>query len=226
MFTDWILWINEQISGVIVVQKIIKLVLIIALFLIVCMSLTSCSSSDSKEVKRLKTELAETKKQLAEQTKNVPATSTLSKDMDKYISIGDKIIDPGTGETTIEKYEFAKIVKPSQPAGYYNYYQEKDTQSTYFHIIGMYKNLAEVDLDFDELPVEFKLIYKDRYEYDGFEVAEESGGNDFDILSYIAPLTSVKFHVLITVPKEVEISEDPLRLEVTSGSNKYIIKIR
>lgn len=147
--------------------------------------------------------------------------------LEEYITvnIGEKIVFTDVAEIIIEKCEFTKKVLPSKPAGFYSYYEMKNDDSTYFHVIGKYKNLSTEDQEFNDIPIKFEAKYQDKYKYTGFKVAEENGGSDFEIFAYAKPLTNLKFHVLIEVPNDVK-DNGNFDLYIFNGESKYKIEVK
>ena len=228
----------------------VKQFIIVIMVILIMISNTACATSNKQGLDQVKKDLDAYKSQVdilkAENeklkqelydlqnkavlgtnvTEEVPSIlNTPSPEEYKTVNVGDKIVFTDVAEVIIEKCEFTKKVLPSQPDGYYSYYEEKDPDNTYFHVIGKYKNLATEEQDFDDIPVKFEAKYQDKYKYTGFKVAEENGGSDFDIFAYAKPLTNLKFHVLIEVPNEVKDNGD-FDLYFFNGESRYKIKVK
>lgn len=234
-------------------KKDIKHFLTLILIMLILVSLTACAGSDKElvdykkqvdmlkaqndtlkaENERLKAENERLQQELSKvQNKSdsvsedsFSKTSNSLSEEYKTVNIGDTIVFSDVAEVIIEKCEFTKKVLPSKPEGIYSYYEAKDADTTYFHVVGKYKNLTTEEEDFDDIPIKFEAMYQNKYKYTGFNVAEESGGGDFDLLAYAKPMINLKFHVLIEVPIEVKDNGD-FDLYIFKGDTKYKLKVQ
>jgi hypothetical protein len=149
------------------------------------------------------------------------------KENNNAIHAGEKMVFNDYAEISIDKHRFAQKVNPSRPGDFYTYYEEKNKGNVYFDVIGSLKNLQndDIDLTFGN-PVDYKLVYDGKYEYDGQTVVESGDGSDFEMLSYVEPLSTIRFHFLISVPKEIENSNKSLVLKISYDNKEYEYVIR
>lgn len=215
----------------------------IIVLIIILTALTGCSSSDNKEVMQVKKEIDSLNKQISQlkeenekMKKQLTNRENINQDINeqnsnnldraiKSFSLGQKLSFDDTAEIVIEKYDFTNKVLPSNPGSFYNYYQLKDSDKTFFHVVGKYKHLGTEEVSFLDIPIKFYAKYQDKYIYNGFQVAEVSGGSDLDAFAYAKPLSNLKFHVLIEVPNEVK-DNGKLELYIKSSNDEYVLKVK
>jgi len=153
----------------------------------------------------------------------------ISSDKDgTIVNINDVMEFPDLGELIIAKAEFTDEVHPTNPDGFHTYYKSKASDKEFFHLVGTFKNKSENDVDFNifEYPIKFRLVYKEKYKYDGFVVVEEDGGGDFAISEFVEPLTSATIHALIEVPKKVQESGEVITVIIKAGKTTYNMKFK
>jgi hypothetical protein len=131
------------------------------------------------------------------------------------------------GEVTLTLVDMTEKVEPSNPKGYYTYYQNKSKETTYLHAVVNFKNTMTIGADADEL-MDVDAIHDNKYLYSGFDAIEENGGHDFGYtsLTKIDPLTDVNVHFVITVPIEVQDAETPLVLTFKVKDQNFYFKVR
>ena len=129
-------------------------------------------------------------------------------------------------EVIITNVEFTDRVEPSKPGGY-TYYEESGENHTYLHIQGTFKSLEAdtIDMILDE-PISLNVKYQDKYNYNGFIAIEETDGSNFDIAGNVSPLSTVTFHYIISVPNEIESSDEVLDLTIYYEDQKYKMNVR
>lgn len=117
----------------------------------------------------------------------------------------DTLVFPGKFEFSILSTEFATKVEPPKPGSFHSFYEVKDTDKVYSHIVIRVKNLGGSNVSADDI-LQLKVKYDGKYEYSGFTAVEEDDGSDFTYanITSIPPLTSKTLHVLAEVPKEVQ----------------------
>ncbi|MEK5035233.1 bZIP transcription factor [Paenibacillus sp. FSL R7-0302] len=145
----------------------------------------------------------------------------------KLIVKGTPLVIDGTGEYTITKTSFSKIVNPSNPGSYYTYYEAKEPGTTYLAITLKVKNLAGEAMNADEV-ADVEVKYDNKYEYSTFDTMEKNGGEDFTYtnISRIEPLKNGTLVFLAEIPDEVKSSGKPLYadFEIEGETYRYIIK--
>lgn len=154
---------------------------------------------------------------------NSQQVNKISKDEGINVNLNDTMEFPDLGELVIKKAEYTDKVLPSNPDMFYSYYESKASDKEYFHLVGTFKNTSEDDIYFSIVddPINFELVYKDKYKYDGFTVIEDDGGGDFNISEFVEPLTSATMHVLIEVPKEIEDSGETVKVVISANGTNY-----
>ena len=73
------------------------------------------------------------------------------------------------------------------------------------------------------------VIYNNDYEYDCSKVVEEDNGSDLNTytnLYDIDPLSTMTYHVVAKLPKEVETSKEPLCVQFSINGEDYVFNIR
>ncbi len=132
---------------------------------------------------------------------------------EKYtkLNLDETIVENDYCEMTIKHAEFTQTVMPTNASGFYSYYEVKDNNKTYAHLIVNYKNLKTTGANADEIAT-VKLLYDNTYSYTGFSAIEESGGSDFTFsnITEIDPLDIGVIHYIIEVPKIVQESSKPV----------------
>lgn len=157
-------------------------------------------------------------------------TENIDKISDKEgttVNINDVMEFPDLGELIITKAEFADEVHPPNPNSFHSYYKPETSDKEFFHLVGIFKNKSKNDVQFNifiEDPIEFRLVYKEKYKYDGFIVVEKDGGGDFAMSKFVEPLTSATIHALIEVPKEVRESGEVITVIIKAGETTYNMK--
>ncbi len=133
----------------------------------------------------------------------------------EIVNLGDTLVSEEYAEITINSVEYLNILNPSNPDGYYNYYEVKDSNNIYLVLDVTVKNLKANSLDADRV-MRVEGIYDDKYMYDGFSVIEEDDGSDFSYtnMTNIEPLKTARMYYLIDMPKEVQEGKVELKINM------------
>ncbi|WP_083677846.1 bZIP transcription factor [Paenibacillus sp. FSL R7-0337] len=217
---------------------------------------SSCSAGAGRELtEKLKAEISELKKEnkfLKEENEALkkdlvvrPVTAKEEGGTAELLSTGDSpaAADSGdeykrivkgtplriddTGEYTITKTSFSKIVYPSNPGSYYTYYEAKEPGTTYLAITLKVKNLAGQAINAGGV-ADVEVTYDNKYVYSTFATMEKNGGEEFTYtnISTIGPLKYGTLVFLAEVPDEVKSSGKPLYadFEIEGETYRYTIK--
>lgn len=152
-----------------------------------------------------------------------------------YISIskGDKIeipeITSGSIITAEGKYEvvvsdcrYTDIVSPSNPDGYYSYYQADDGKS-YLVVTLLYKNLRSSIISCDATG-NVQVKYDGNYSYNSFCIVEESDGSDIVKYDSISSLETKKLYYLVSVPNDVLDYQCEIILTISGDNYKLVME--
>ncbi|MGE5391553.1 MAG: hypothetical protein ACM3PE_10885 [Deltaproteobacteria bacterium] len=190
---------------------------ILTIIIILCVGMCSgCTSSPGTDSKKPDTPVKET-----------TAQGLSEKDTRPIMQLGQPVTVTDFCEFTLDKVEFTTEVIPSRPADFYTYYQVKQNDRIYLHIIARVKNL-QPDGQIADTFADVEAKYDNKYQYTGFCSIEESGGGDltYSNITNIDPLTTAVMHYIIEVPKEVETSGKTLELTVSINGEEYLYKVR
>ena len=145
----------------------------------------------------------------------------------KRIVKGTPLTIDDTGEYTITKTSFSKIVNPSNPGSYYTYYEAKEPGTTYLAITLKVKNLAGQAINAGRV-ADVEVTYDNKYVYSTFATMEKNGGEEFTYtnISTIGPLKKGTLVFLAEVPDEVKSSSKPLYADfnIEGETYRYTIK--
>jgi hypothetical protein len=143
------------------------------------------------------------------------------------VTLNTAISVAGYGDFTITNAEIASRINPPKPRSYYTYYEVKDNNLRYAHLAVNFKNTMNIGKDANEA-LSVRLIYDNKYEYDGFSCIEEAGGGDFTYsnITRIDPLTSGNIQYLIEVPADIEQNSKSLIFTITANSQNYYYQYR
>lgn len=121
-----------------------------------------------------------------------------------FIEIGKEITDGETLSATVEKVYFTSKISPSNPDGFYSYY-EAENGKIYLAMKVKVKNLKGDDLQCEDI-AGVKCVYNDKYEYDAASCVEEDEGSDltYTSITSIAPLDTTVMYYYIEMPKDAE----------------------
>ena len=187
-------------------KRIIALILLIAM----CLSLAACaeSSGGGKSKKPKDT---------------TPSEGVLA-DGTPIIENGEKVTGD-TCEFSIEYITITDDVIPPQAAAGYLHYPAEDGK-TYVDLCVAYKNTADESVCAEDI-ITGQLIYKDKYKYDGFAIAEQNNRSKFVSanIADIAPLSTEYVHYLFEVPEEVKEATDEVVLKMTIGGEECAVVI-
>ncbi|GAA0181120.1 hypothetical protein SH2C18_36970 [Clostridium sediminicola] len=136
----------------------------------------------------------------------------------KSIDIGQKLVAEEYAEFTIEEIEYKEDVLPSNPGDFYTHYQVENTSNIYIDIVSKIKNLRSSSYDVEKF-FGAKVLYNGKYNYNGFMVGEKSDGSTLGSYLSIEPLSTMRVHSLIEVPKEVITGE--VELCIYFNGEKY-----
>lgn len=130
-------------------------------------------------------------------------------------------------EFTLEQVEFSKKVMPFNASGYYNFYEAKDPETTFLHIVVRYKNLDNTDKLADSFG-SMEAIYNEKYEYTSFSIIEKENRSDFAFsnITSIKPLSTGFIHYLANVPEEVESSGSPILIKLTVNGEVFQYQVQ
>lgn len=197
----------------------------ISLFLCATMILAGCSNNTVVETEETTTATTTTTTTTTTQattttaeTTTTTVTTTLPPEPKSYsFNIGDTVTVNSKYDVTMKYFDFTYKVEPSNPDGYYSYYEVQEDDTIYYHVVFDVRNLKGNSVSADEI-IEATLTYDNVYNYYGFSTIEEEGGSDFTYtsISSIDPLETRTIHYIISVPSEVATSgkEILLTLEV------------
>ncbi len=215
----------------------------IALFciMIVTISFNGCTGkiATNSNQDQLKKELADLKKeneklktdQKSDTTpKFEPAdtkSDTIPKDDLEVIELNKAVNILDFCEFTLIKIELTDIVKPPKANGFHTYYEIKDKNNIYIHVVCKIKNLQAKSFDSGKF-ADIDVKYNNKYEYTSFSTIEKSGGSDFTYtnITDIDPLITETLHFIAEVPKEVQSSNLPIDLTVKINDKKFNCKFR
>lgn len=138
------------------------------------------------------------------------------------LTLDNTIVEKDYAEMTVKKAEFTTTVKPSKASKYYSYYEVKDSNKVYAHIMIAFKNLKSTGANADEM-ARVELLFDNKYTYTGFSAIEEDGGSDltYSSISTIDPLDTGIIHYLIEVPKEIQTSGKPVVFTIALNEGQY-----
>lgn len=136
----------------------------------------------------------------------------------KSIDIGQKLVEEEYAEFTIEEIEYKEDVLPSKPGDFYTHYQVENSSDIYIDIVTKIKNLRSSGYEVEKF-FGAKALYNGKYNYDGFMVGEEKDGSTLESYLSIDPLSTMRVHSLIEVPKEVMTGE--VELCIYFNGEKY-----
>ncbi len=156
------------------------------------------------------------------------ATTKTTTSKIQEVKLNETITIPDFCEFTVLETNFAKIISPSNPNGYYSYYESKDKEGIYFNAIVSVKNLQE-ESNAGNSFISIQLVYANKYKYSTFSTIEEADGSDFKYssITYIDPLRKAVIYNLVEVPLEVSIdTQKPLYLIIKANEKefKYIVR--
>lgn len=118
------------------------------------------------------------------------------------LTVGQTLESPDFATLKFIGAEYMDTVMPSNTSGYYQYYEVKSPDQTYFVAkfeLTNYQGTAKECESFFGT----KVTFSDKYTYDGFIVAEDLDGSSLSNYESIDPLTTRKVYVLTEVPKVV-----------------------
>ncbi len=142
------------------------------------------------------------------------------------LKIGETVTDVDYVEMTVKKAEFTSTVKSSKASSYYSYYEVKETNKVYAHLLVAFKNLKTTGLNADEV-ANVELIYDNRYFYTGFSTIEKDGGSDltYTNITRIDPLDIGVIHYIIEVPNEVQESGKEVVFTINLNNEQYYLTL-
>ena len=131
------------------------------------------------------------------------------------LSIGDTV-SSDTIELTLEGLYFTKSQMPSS-SNYRHYYTAPDG-NVYYVVKLSVKNCMESRLAYSKIG-SGRLVFQEKYQYDGYWVYETNGGKDLEHSGSLAPLESGQCYYLISVPEEVQ--NGPVALTLFAAGRFY-----
>jgi len=140
----------------------------------------------------------------------------------RELNLGETITIVDNCEFTLENVEFSKKIIPPNPGTYYSYYEAKEPQTTFLHVVVRYKNLGGTNKMADEFGL-IVAIYNEKYEYPLYSIVEKENRSDFTYsnITSINPLSTGYVHYLADVPEEVESSGLPVLFKLTVNGEVF-----
>ena len=135
--------------------------------------------------------------------------------------VENKRIVSETCEFDIDKVVVTADVLPTNPGDYYSHF-EADPGKVIVDMSLYYKNTTGEKIGVDTIG-KSTLVLADRYEYNGFIVAEKNDGSEFldaDATS-ILPLETGKIHHLFMVPEDIRDGSDSVYICFTIDDKEY-----
>lgn len=204
-----------------------KKLLLTMLVLCLVLGVSGCSGSTAelealkKEMETLRQENQQLKETLGLYTGSGPSSNSGV----SAVTVGQEVEVPDVCGFKVTKTRFTDKVTPTNPTGYYTYYQSKEAGNTYLEVVLEYKNLKGDSVEDDDIG-DVEVVYDAKYHYSSFCVVEEPGGGDFNPLAYLKPLMTYTVHFICQVPVEVRDSDKPVVVALTMGGNEYVLKVR
>ncbi len=159
-----------------------------------------------------------------EQISKTDTIETTNKSDKIQITEGTKITTDNM-QVIINNVELTYDVLPDDTSGYYSHY-EADAGKVYICVDIDVTNTAKQNLDCDNIG-RVKADYNNGFTYSGFAIVDDpSLGFTYANISSITPLETKGMKWLIECPQEVDETQNPLFLEFTIDSEKYIYTIR
>ncbi len=175
----------------------------------------------------------------AENKKRVTNSDTLKKSKEKYDTLKkaeeerQKLLSNGDVVSSSQwQVEFigtnlsAKIL-PNSASGYFLYYQCNDDE-VYLDIIFKLKNIDTDILNMENAVTDVTVTYNNKYKYTNYSMFSSEGNKINSVYSYngLNALDSTTFHVAVTLPREAQSNNAPIKVEITIAGQKKIINVR
>ncbi|ACZ09687.1 Uncharacterised protein [Sebaldella termitidis] len=184
-------------------KKILYILLMLSLIM-------SCGTQKNTVTKKE----AENKNEVVEEKKNEIKT----------LKIGDTIKN-SKAEITIKKIEFSYDVLPDDTSGFYTHYPA-ESGNVYIHVDTDVKNIQKQQLGADEI-MTVTADYNGGYTYSAEPIPEDSQtGFTYANITAIDPLKTLGVRYLLSVPQEVEETQNPLKLIFEIEGEKYEYTMR
>lgn len=150
--------------------------------------------------------------------------------------MNEKLTIPNNVELIVKDKNISEKLTSTYATIDYNYYGERiSTKSTispdnpndrFIYVSTSITNISKKREDIEKL-VSTKIIYDNKYEFEGFPVVENN--NQTKLLSqniYLMPLEKKEVFFAATLPANLVNSNKPISLEIKSGHKKYTLKIK
>lgn len=175
--------------------------------------------SENTELASLQTQYEQAADEAAEQKAAAEREAALMKD-------GEVI----TGDHVEAKFVSAKVtrtINPTDMSGYYHYYEPIDGE-VFLDVQFTLKNIGKNDLDLNSVIKDLQVTYNEDYTYTTYGLYTSNSSTVDRVYSWddLDPLQSIAFHVVATLPEEVETSKLPLEMEFSIDGVKKIVVIR
>lgn len=132
-------------------------------------------------------------------------------------------------EFKIVKYNIASKIEPPSPSGVYTYYEAKEDK-VYFDLVADIKNLKSEAVKQNTVIGKATVIYDEQYEYECGCVVEKDNGKNFNVYtntSEIKPLETMRYHIMVEVPKEVKDNQDKkIDVKISINGQDYVYHVR
>ncbi|TCS77601.1 zinc ribbon domain-containing protein [Pectinatus cerevisiiphilus] len=139
------------------------------------------------------------------------------------VSLNTPFSKPGIAEITIKGTEFTDKVIPTNPSGYYSYYQA-DEGKVYFVINATLKNLKKEKEDMDKL-VRIDAVYSDGYKYHCMLLRDRNGRLD-GLYEFIDPLQPENVKIAVQLPAEAATNTLPIKVVFDFSTQKNVFTFR
>ncbi len=140
----------------------------------------------------------------------------------KSIKKGEVVTIEDYCEFVIDDIKFAKEIIPPNPSEFYTYYEIKEPDTIFLDTVITIKSLLESGRFANEF-ASVKAIYDNKYEYETFSTAEESGGSNFTYTNIVSiePLKKKTLHFLAEVPDEVASMDRPVSVLIVVDGKEF-----
>ncbi len=155
--------------------------------------------------------------------KTTPDDATKPVDNTKVITVGENVTIDDVCKFTFDYIDITDNVAP--PKNPDDSYYEAEDGKVYLDFCIAYNNMSSGSVDSDDV-MSGKLIYDDKYEYNGFPIAEAENREYLTSYESISPLTTEYVHYLFMIPEEIENSDAPIELRMQIGGENYKVMAR
>lgn len=150
--------------------------------------------------------------------------ATYENDPAECSTAGEPLLIDDVCEFSYVGFQIAPKITPENTDSGYSYH-EADYGKQYVDVTFTYKNLAAKGINSEDI-IDGLLVFREKYEYDGFATVETDRRSYFSRYHVIDPLCTEYLHYLFEVPDEVANSEDSLVANFKIHNMEYKVTIR